>query len=116
MPTYEYVCRACGHEFEEFQRMSDAPVKICPKCEESAVDRLISTGGGILFKGTGFYATDYRKDGPPKDSKDSGDSRDSDRSSGSSKSGRDGSKTTDSGDSGAKGAAPGTGGEKGGSD
>ena len=64
MPTYEYRCRACGHEFERFQKMSDGPVHTCPACERDDVERLISTGGGLLFKGPGFYATDYRKDGP----------------------------------------------------
>lgn len=64
MPTYEYRCQACGHEFEKFQKMSDAPVRACPACESSEVQRLISTGGGFVFKGPGFYATDYRKDGP----------------------------------------------------
>jgi len=64
MPTYEYRCRACGHEFEKFQKMSDAPVHTCPTCKSEDVERLISTGGGFVFKGPGFYATDYRKDGP----------------------------------------------------
>ncbi len=60
MPTYEYECLKCGHKFEEFQKMSDEPVKICPECS-GKVRRLISTGGGIIFKGPGFYATDYGK-------------------------------------------------------
>ena len=64
MPTYEYRCRACGHEFEKFQQMSDEPIRVCPACECDQVERLISVGGGILFRGPGFYATDYRKDGP----------------------------------------------------
>jgi len=68
MPTYEYRCRACGHEFEKFQKMSDVPVRTCPACERDEVQRLISTGGGFLFKGPGFYATDYRKDGPKSES------------------------------------------------
>ena len=61
MPTYEYRCRGCRHAFERFQRMSDAPVRLCPSCGERRVERLISAGGGIVFKGAGFYATDYRQ-------------------------------------------------------
>lgn len=62
MPTYEYACEACGNEFEEFQSMSAAPIKKCPKCGKNKVHRKISTGGGIIFKGGGFYETDYRGD------------------------------------------------------
>jgi putative FmdB family regulatory protein len=65
MPTYEYDCKGCGHEFERFQKMSDDPVTVCPECGESKVVRRISSGGGILFKGPGFYATDYRKGPTP---------------------------------------------------
>lgn len=64
MPTYEYRCRACEHRFERFQKISDPPVKTCPSCGKRRVERLISSGGGIVFKGSGFYATDYRKDSP----------------------------------------------------
>jgi putative FmdB family regulatory protein len=60
MPTYEYRC-AAGHEFELVQRMSEAPVKECPECG-AAAERLLSKGGGLLFKGSGFYITDYRSD------------------------------------------------------
>ncbi len=60
MPTYEYQCGACGAKFEQFQRMSDDPIKICPQCGESSVKRLMSTGVGVVFKGSGFYVTDYR--------------------------------------------------------
>jgi putative FmdB family regulatory protein len=67
MPTYEYVCRACGHRFERFQKISDEPTRECPECSEPAVERLISAGAGLVFKGPGFYATDYRKDTPPKE-------------------------------------------------
>ena len=59
MPTYEYQCDSCGHRFEQFQSMKAEPVKTCPKCQAS-VRRLISSGAGILFKGSGFYQTDYR--------------------------------------------------------
>lgn len=58
MPTYEYRC-ANGHEFEVFQRMSDDPVSTCPECGAEA-ERLLSPGAGLLFKGSGFYITDYR--------------------------------------------------------
>jgi putative FmdB family regulatory protein len=60
MPTYEYRCEACGHEFEKFQSIIAAPVKKCPKCGKNRVKRLISTGAGLIFKGSGFYITDYR--------------------------------------------------------
>jgi putative FmdB family regulatory protein len=60
MPTYEYVCEKCGHRFEEFQKMSDEPLKNCPECE-GEVRRLIGTGAGIIFKGSGFYQTDYKQ-------------------------------------------------------
>jgi putative FmdB family regulatory protein len=59
MPTYEYECEACGHAFERFQSMRDEPIRTCPECG-GAVRRLISSGGGLVFKGPGFYATDYR--------------------------------------------------------
>ena len=65
MPTYEYECINCGHHFEVFQMMSDKPIKTCPKCRKP-VRRLIGTGSGIIFKGPGFYATDYRKTKPPQ--------------------------------------------------
>ena len=60
MPTYEYVCRACDHRFEAFQSITEDPVKTCPKCGKEEVERLISPGAGLLFKGSGFYITDYR--------------------------------------------------------
>jgi len=66
MPTYDYECRACGHRFERFQRMSDQPLKECPECGGS-VERLIGGGAGLIFKGPGFYATDYRKGGKSSD-------------------------------------------------
>jgi len=60
MPTYDYECTKCGHEFEFFQKMTDKTLSECPKCG-SQVKRLIGAGSGIIFKGSGFYATDYRK-------------------------------------------------------
>jgi len=63
MPTYEYECESCGHRFEQFQSMSDAPLKTCPKCGQ-AIRRLIGTGGGIIFKGPGFHSNDYGSSSP----------------------------------------------------
>ncbi len=61
MPTYEYQCRDCGEKFDEFQRITDPPLTKCPVCG-GAIDRLISGGSGVLFKGSGFYLTDYRSE------------------------------------------------------
>jgi len=60
MPTYEYKCTSCGHTFEAVQSMNDKPLSRCPKCK-SAVRRVINGGIGIIFKGSGFYTTDYKK-------------------------------------------------------
>lgn len=68
MPTYEYECKKCAHRFEKFQRMTEEPVKRCPQCK-GAVRRLMGTGAGIIFKGSGFYQTDYRSDGYKKAAK-----------------------------------------------
>lgn len=62
MPTYDYRCNACDHEFELFQSMRDPVKKKCPACGKSALERLIGTGAAILFKGDGFYQTDYRSE------------------------------------------------------
>ena len=70
MPTYHYVCTKCDHEFEHFQSMTDAPLKTCPrqKCGQKKwgkgrVKRVLSGGAGLIFKGSGFYSTDYRSEG-----------------------------------------------------
>ena len=60
MPTYEYECGACGHSFERFQSITAPSVRKCPQCGKLKVQRLISAGSGIIFKGSGFYETDYR--------------------------------------------------------
>ena len=60
MPTYEYECKSCNHRFEEFQNITDEPLKVCPKCGKT-VRRLIGGGMGIIFKGSGFYTTDYKR-------------------------------------------------------
>lgn len=68
MPTYEYECPHCSYNFEAFQKITASPIEACPRCNKK-VKRLISSGAGIIFKGTGFYATDYRKkskDKPPE--------------------------------------------------
>src|SRR6056297_3262668 len=59
MPTYDYICKKCGHEFEEFHSISEEPIRICPKCGHMSVERKISGGSGLIFKGSGFYITDY---------------------------------------------------------
>ena len=61
MPTYEYECQDCGHYFEEFQSMSALPLSDCPACKKASLQRLIGKGAGIIFKGSGFYETDYKR-------------------------------------------------------
>lgn len=63
MPTYDYKCDACGHQFERFQSITAAPIKKCPSCGKNKVRRLIGPGAGLIFKGSGFYITDYRSEG-----------------------------------------------------
>lgn len=71
MPTYEYACQKCGHEFEQFQSMRDEPLKKCPKCKKAALKRLVGGGAGLIFKGSGFYITDYKNKGSaPKEGGD----------------------------------------------
>ncbi len=79
MPTYEYVCASCDHEFEEFQAMSAKPLKKCPECAKLKLERKIGIGAGVIFKGGGFYETDYRsesyKKGAEADKKTSSDDK-----------------------------------------
>jgi len=63
MPTYAYVCQNCQHEFDAFQSIKAKPLRMCPACGQTALKRLIGSGAGIIFKGSGFYCTDYRSDG-----------------------------------------------------
>ncbi|MCZ6654937.1 MAG: zinc ribbon domain-containing protein [Planctomycetota bacterium] len=60
MPTYDYQCEACDHAFEEYQSITAKPIRKCPSCGQRKLVRLIGTGGGVIFKGSGFYQTDYR--------------------------------------------------------
>ncbi|HEY8746662.1 MAG TPA: FmdB family zinc ribbon protein [Tepidisphaeraceae bacterium] len=82
MPTYEYKCSACGHKFEKFHSMTASPIRKCPKCAKNKVKRLIGTGAGLIFKGSGFYITDYRSEGYKEsakaDSAPTGDTKKSD--------------------------------------
>jgi putative FmdB family regulatory protein len=78
MPTYDYECDACQHTWELFQRITEDPVKACPECKKKKARRLFGTGAAIMFKGSGFYETDYRSEGykkaADKDKKASSDS------------------------------------------
>ena len=61
MPIYEYQCSNCGHNLEELQSISEPPLTKCPKCGKDTLKKLIGSGGGLIFKGSGFYLTDYKK-------------------------------------------------------
>ena len=67
MPNYDYACQNCGHEFEHMQSMSSDRLETCPECQKDSLKRLIGRGGGIIFKGDGFYSTDYRDTNVPFD-------------------------------------------------
>ena len=94
MPTYDYVCDKCGHEFETFQSMKADVLTECPECNENALRRLIGMGAGIIFKGSGFYETDYKKKTDPEKEKKSESSESKD-----SKATKDGGSSKDSGSS-----------------
>lgn len=75
MPTYDYVCAKCGHELEAFQSMQDAPLKKCPACQKTGLKRKVGGGSGLIFKGSGFYITDYKKKPSGKSEGGSGESK-----------------------------------------
>ena len=79
MPTYDYVCGACGHALELFHSMSEAPRRKCPACGKQKLERRIGKGAGILFKGTGFYQTDYRSDSYKKGAESGAEKSDGDK-------------------------------------
>lgn len=105
MPTYDYECDACGHSLEIFQGINDPVLKKCPECGKNKLKRLFGTGAAIVFKGTGFYQTDYRSEGYKKaaaaDSKaqssDKGDSKPTDKKKKEAKKSDSGSKKKSSG-------------------
>lgn len=104
MPTYDYKCDACGHTFERFQSITAAPVRKCPECGKNKVKRLLGVGAGLIFKGSGFYITDYRSEGyknaAKADSGASGESRSESKPAG------DAAKPADSKPAGSRPAAP----------
>lgn len=85
MPTYEYQCAACGKKFELFQSITAKPIKKCPHCGKNSACRLISAGGGIIFKGSGFYETDYRSEGYKTAAKKESPSSDAPKAAGDTK-------------------------------
>lgn len=99
MPTYDYECDACGHRFELFQSISAEPETKCPECKKKKLRRLIGTGAAVVFKGSGFYQTDYRSDSYKKSAAADSKSTSSDSGSGSKS---DSSKSESSSASGSK--------------
>ena len=100
MPTYEYKCLDCGIQFDRFQSITEDPIKQCPECA-GQTKRLIGAGAGLIFKGSGFYITDYRSEGykeSAKKDKESSSSGDGDNKSGDSKSGDSKPSKTESSD------------------
>lgn len=89
MPTYDYQCDACDHKFEAFQSISEEPLTKCPNCKKKKLRRLFGAGAAIMFKGSGFYITDYRSDSYKK-------SADADKASGSSSSSSESSSKSES--------------------
>lgn len=80
MPTYEYICENCGHEFEKFQSITARPLRVCPTCSKRRLKRLIGVGSAVIFKGSGFYQTDYRSESYKKAEKSEKPTTDKDTS------------------------------------
>ena len=99
MPTYDYKCSACRYEWELYQSMKDNPVKSCPKCKKRKAKRLLGLGAGIIFKGTGFYETDYKNKSESTKKKDSKETNSSDTVKSSDKKSTDKSTKKDTGKS-----------------
>jgi len=95
MPTYEYICENCGYEFEKFQPITARPLRKCPGCGKSTLKRLVGTGSGIIFKGSGFYETDYRTESYKEGEKSEKKATDTSTTKDKSKSKTDDSKSTD---------------------
>jgi putative FmdB family regulatory protein len=96
MPTYDYACEACGHRFERYQEMSEKKLRTCPKCGKRRLARLVGAGAGLIFRGTGFYVTDYKRAGESgKDGAEKGGEPKADPKSGSPSDSKPGS-TSDS--------------------
>jgi putative FmdB family regulatory protein len=106
MPTYDYECDACGHKFELFQRITEDPIKKCPECKKNKLQRLFGTGAAVVFKGSGFYQTDYRSESYKKGA-ESAKEQSSDKTSDKSDKKSDGKTGSDSAksDSGSSGKA-----------
>jgi putative FmdB family regulatory protein len=104
MPTYQYQCKFCGHELEELQSMTEPPLLLCPKCNTENLARVMGTGVGLIFKGSGFYLTDYKKSTGSVAKRDSGEKKESGqkREGSEKKEAADGKETADKKEAGEK--------------
>jgi|SRR5579883_967097 len=102
MPTYDYECDACGHTFEEWQSFKDEPLTQCPACKKKKLRRLFGGGAAIIFKGSGFYETDYRKDSYKQAEKADKEAAAKPEANGSAKAESNGTPAATNGDGGAK--------------
>ena len=115
MPTYEYQCKACGHTLEEFHSIMVPPLTRCPRCDTDNLVRVMGMGGGLIFRGTGFYLTDYKKSGgSPSSSGGSSGSKPSGEKAASKPSGESSGSTPPEGGSGGSSTPGGSGDTKGG--